>query len=234
MACVSTWCISAPAAARKRFPRLPGRPGWAPGPSVVLRRVRVDLVAGFRQQMWSLLAVWVLEGHPRCPRQRPCLYPDSPDVSWYLTHPQHLPPPGCSLPSAPDPAPLDSLGSRFCSLCFRFCLVGCSKQYPLHPHHPPCSHPLLPTGLGWFTDPAPCFPPLPAPWTLVSLIVLFVCSFNVVPITFIFVKKIFFLFVLLYCIAFGILVPWPEIEPVPLPWKWEVLSTGPWGKSLFL
>ena len=33
-------------------------------------------------------------------------------------------------------------------VCFRFCLVGCSKQYPLHPHYPPCSHPLLPTGWG--------------------------------------------------------------------------------------
>lgn len=115
---------------------------------MVLTCVRVGLVAGFRQHMWSSLAVWVLEGHPRCSRQRPCLYPDSPDVSWCLTHPRHLPPPGCSLPSAPDRAPLDSLESRFCSLCFRFCLVGCSKQYPLHPHYPPCSHPLLPTGWG--------------------------------------------------------------------------------------
>ena len=112
-----------------------------------------------------------------------------PGAPWHLTHPRHLLPPGCSLPSAPDPAPLDSLGSPSCSLCFRFCLVGCSKQYPLHPHHP-----LLPTGLGWFTDPAPCFPPLPAPWALVSLIVLFVYSFNVVPITFIFVFKNFFFF----------------------------------------
>ena len=33
------------------------------------------------------------------------------------------------------------------------------------------------------------------------------------------------------CVAWGILVPWPGIEPVPLPWKRGVLTTGPPGKS---
>ena len=33
------------------------------------------------------------------------------------------------------------------------------------------------------------------------------------------------------CATCGILVPRPGIEPVPLQWKLEVLTTGPPGKS---
>lgn len=41
-----------------------------------------------------------------------------------------------------------------------------------------------------------------------------------------------FLFVLAYYhTAFGILVPQPGVEPVPLPWKHNILTTGPAGKS---
>ena len=35
-------------------------------------------------------------------------------------------------------------------------------------------------------------------------------------------------------VARGILVPWPGIEPGPLPWELGVLATGPPGESLFV
>ena len=231
MTCVSTWCTSAPAAARKRFPRLPGRPGWAPGPSV-LRRVGVGLFAGFRQQMWSSLALWVLEGHPRRPRQRLCLYPDSPDVSWCQV------PPGTSLTpvtSRPQAAPcrqhlillLWTVWGSALILLLSILSSGLFQAVPPPPTPPPAAH-----RVGVVHRPCSL---LPSPPSSLSSCFFnsFVCSFNVVPITFIFVLKKFFFF-LLCCMAFGILVPWLEIEPVPLPWKWEVSSTGPWGKSLFL
>ena len=46
-------------------------------------------------------------------------------------------------------------------------------------------------------------------------------------------EKHFCLFVCFWphSVAWGILVPWPGIEPVPLQWKHRVLTTGPPGNS---
>ena len=41
----------------------------------------------------------------------------------------------------------------------------------------------------------------------------------------------FFFFFWSLCAACGILVPGPEMEPMPLHWNREVLTTGPPGKS---
>ena len=38
----------------------------------------------------------------------------------------------------------------------------------------------------------------------------------------------------LRCVACGILVPWPGIEPLPRQWNRQVLTTGPPGNSPFL
>ena len=41
-----------------------------------------------------------------------------------------------------------------------------------------------------------------------------------------------FFFFWLYCLAFGILGPWPGTEPAPLQWKHGIITTGSPEKSL--
>ena len=43
--------------------------------------------------------------------------------------------------------------------------------------------------------------------------------------------NLFLLFIWLYCVACGIFVLWPGIEPWPWQWKHRVLTTGPPGNS---
>ena len=43
--------------------------------------------------------------------------------------------------------------------------------------------------------------------------------------------NLFLLFIWLYCVACGIFVLWPRIEPRPWQWKHRVLTTGPPGNS---
>ena len=41
----------------------------------------------------------------------------------------------------------------------------------------------------------------------------------------------FVFFCFAHCEAYGLLAPWPGIEPRPLHWECRVLTTGPLGKS---